>query len=169
MGVNTHSLTLTHTQSWSQLYATDSVGSSITTIAHWTTGVHCTAEAAAIDTAERGKEGEKGGKGRERVGWLACGHVTVAQATVVPLITFGKRKCKRVLKMPKETSTIRTECQGAMPAGRSLTSWEQYPVQGEGALGATAAAPASFSAIHLARQTFALAILGQYRQISMQI
>lgn len=111
MGVNTHSNS--HTQSWTQLYATDSVGSSITTIAHWTIGVHCTAE-AAIDTAKGGKEGKEWC----REGGLACGHVghvTVAQAAVVPLITFGKRKCKRVLKMPKETSTIRTECRVQCP------------------------------------------------------
>jgi len=94
---------------------TDSVGSSITTIAHWTIGGQWTAAGNLVAETVAWGSGRNGERGARN--WA------VAQAVVASLITFGKRKCKRVLKMPKETSSNRIcsmtmPLPGAMPLGR---------------------------------------------------
>lgn len=101
---------------WAQLYPADSVGPSITTIAvdqwgHWTAAG--TGTGAGIGTGTGLGLGHGTVRSALGVGLAAVAvdvvvavavAVAVAQAAVVAMITFGKRKWKRVLKMPKEAN-----------------------------------------------------------------
>lgn len=126
MGVNTHSNS--HTQTWTQLYATDSVGSSIATIAHWTIGVHCTAE-AAIDTAkgESREESAVGqGAGREggRAGLWACWACNCGASRCRSTDNIWQTQMQTRIKNAQRDINDSHWMPGAMPAGRWLTSWE---------------------------------------------
>lgn len=171
----------THTPAWTQLYATDSVGSSITTIAHWTIGVHCTAR--GCDWHWRNKEGGKEtvqGGGLWACWTCNCGASRCRCSTDNIWQTQMQTRIKNAQRDINDSQCrlpgAGCRVPGAMPHGRWLTSWVQAERECE--RGNCSSCPllllllllrSSFSAIHLARQTFALAILGQYRQISMQI